>query len=116
MNTHWLVAATVAAISVASVATPASAQAQQLTRAQVRQQLIDAENNGLRFVTDTSYPSVSPLFQRQAEQMPQQQTETAIGSEPAASSDAGRPATLPSRPRSAACVGPESFCTLYFGS
>lgn len=114
MNTHWLVAATVAAISVASVATPASAQA--LTRAQVRQQLIDAENNGLRFVTDTSYPAMSPLFPRQAEQMPQHQAETAVGSDPAAASDAGRPAALPARPRSNACVGPESFCTPYFGS
>ncbi|WP_175676290.1 DUF4148 domain-containing protein [Burkholderia ambifaria] len=114
MNTHWLVAATVAAISVASVATPASTQ--ELTRAQVRQELIDAENNGLRFVTDTSYPAVSPLFQQQAEQMPQHQAESAIGSDPAAASDAGRPAALPSRPRPAACVGPESFCTPYFGS
>ncbi|WP_321848365.1 DUF4148 domain-containing protein [Burkholderia diffusa] len=114
MNTHWLVAATVAAMSVASVATPASAQA--LTRAQVRQQLIDAENNGLRFVTDTSYPDVSPLFRQQAEQMPRHQAETAVGSDPAATSDAGRPTILPSHPRSAACVGPESFCTPYFGS
>ncbi|MGR3908104.1 DUF4148 domain-containing protein [Burkholderia sp. SR8] len=114
MNTHWLVAATVAAISVASVATPASAQA--LTRAQVRQQLIDAENDGLRFVTDTSYPAVSPLFQRQAQQMPQQQAETAVGSAPAATSEAGRPTVLPPHPRAGACVGPESFCTLYFGS
>ncbi|KVC44162.1 hypothetical protein WL93_08560 [Burkholderia diffusa] len=114
MNTHWLVAAMVAAMSVASVATPASAQA--LTRAQVRQQLIDAENSGLRFVTDASYPEMSPLFQQQAEQMPRDQAETAVGSDPAATSGAGRPTELPSRPRSAACVGPESFCTLYFGS
>lgn len=114
MNTHWMVAATVAAISVASVATPASAQA--LTRAQVTQQLIDAENDGLRFVTDTSYPAVSPRFEQQAEQMPQQQAETAVGSAPAATSDAGRPTAVPSRPRAAACAGPESFCTLYFGS
>jgi len=116
MNTHWLVAATVAAMSVASVATSVSAQAQALTRAQVRQQLIDAENNGLRFVTDTSYPDVSPLFQQQAEQMSRHRAETAVGSDPAATSEAGRPATLPSRSRSSACVGPESFCTLYFGS
>lgn len=114
MNTHWLVAATVAAMSVASVATPASAQA--LTRAQVRQQLIDAETNGLRFVTDTSYPDASPLFQQQAGQMPRHQAETAVGGDPAGTSDAGRPAAQPTRPRSAACVGPESFCTPYFGS
>lgn len=114
MNTHWLVAAAVAAISLAGVATQASAQ--ELTRAQVRQELIDAENNGLRFVTDTSYPDVSPLFQRQAEQMPQQQAGTAVGSDPAASSEAGKPATLSPRQGPAACVGPASFCAIYFGS
>ncbi|WP_176040461.1 DUF4148 domain-containing protein [Burkholderia stabilis] len=114
MNTHWLVAATVAAMSLAGVATQASAQS--LTRAQVRQELIDAENNGLRFVTDTSYPDVSPLFERQVEQMPQHQASTAVGSDPAASSDAGKPAAMSPRQRPAACVGPASFCTIYFGS
>ncbi|WP_065501208.1 DUF4148 domain-containing protein [Burkholderia stabilis] len=114
MNTHWLVAATVVAMSVAGVATQASAQA--LTRAQVRQELIDAENNGLRFVTDTSYPDVSPLFQRQAEQMPQRQSSTAVGSDPAVSSEAGKPAAMSPRQRPAACVGPASFCSIYFGS
>ena len=105
MNTHWLVAAAVAAISLAGVATQASAQA--LTRAQVRQELIDAENNGLRFVTDTSYPDVA-LFQRQVEQMPTHQASTAVGSDPAASSEAGRPATMSPRQGSAACVGPRA--------
>jgi len=114
MNTHWLVAAAVAAISLAGIATQASAQ--ELTRAQVRQELIDAENNGLRFVTDTSYPEVSPLFQRQVEQMPEHQASTAVGSDPAASSEAGKPATTSPRRGSTACVGPASFCTIYFGS
>lgn len=116
MNGYWMKAATVAAMAFAGVATHASAQA--LTRAQVRQELIDAERHGLSFVTDTSYPDVSPLFRRQVERMPQQQAETALGSEPAATSDAGRPAVTPSRPGSgsAACVGPESFCQPYFGS
>ncbi|OXI82669.1 hypothetical protein CFB50_30730 [Burkholderia sp. AU33423] len=114
MNTHWLVAAAVAAISLAGIATQASAQ--ELTRAQVRQELIDAENNGLRFVTDTSYPDASPLFQRQVEQMPEHQASTAVGSDPAASSEAGKPATMSPRRGSTACVGPASFCAIYFGS
>ncbi|MDI9700523.1 DUF4148 domain-containing protein [Burkholderia cenocepacia] len=114
MNTHWLVAATVAAMSLAGVATQASAQA--LTREQVRQELIDAQNNGLRFVTDTSYPDVSPLFQQQAERMPQRQASTAVGGDPAVSSDAGKPAAMSPRRGAAACVGPASFCTIYFGS
>lgn len=114
MNTHWLVAAAVAAISLAGIATQASAQ--ELTRAQVRQELINAESNGLRFVTDTSYPDVSPLFQRQVEQMPAHQAGTAVGGDPTASSEAGKPATMSSRRGSAACVGPASFCAIYFGS
>lgn len=96
------------------MATQASAQA--LTRAQVRQELIDAENNGLRFVTDTSYPEVSPLFQQQADQMPQRQASTAVGSDPAMSSEAGKPAAMSPHQGSAACVGPASFCAIYFGS
>ncbi|HEF5872136.1 TPA: DUF4148 domain-containing protein [Burkholderia cenocepacia] len=114
MKTQWLVAATVAVVSLAGVATQASAQA--LTREQVRQELIDAENNGLRFVTDTSYPDVSPLFQQQAGRMPQRQASTAVGSDPAMSSEAGKPATMSPHPGTAACVGPASFCTIYFGS
>ncbi|KVT18493.1 hypothetical protein WT97_18725 [Burkholderia sp. MSMB1459WGS] len=114
MNKHWLLAATMVAMSVTGVATQASAQA--LTRAQVRQELIDAENGGLRFVTDTSYPDVSPLFQNQAERMPQRQASTAVGSDPAMSSEAGKPAAMSRRPGAAACVGPASFCTIYFGS
>jgi hypothetical protein len=35
-----------------------TASAQEKTRAEVRQELIQAENNGLRFVTDTSYPGL----------------------------------------------------------
>ena len=114
MNTHWLVAAAVAAISLAGIAPHASAQA--LTRAQVRQQLIDAENNGLRFVTDTSYPDVSPLFQQQAERMPERQASAAVGGDPATSSEAGKPAATSPRRGAAACVGPASFCAIYFGS
>ncbi|KVL19875.1 DUF4148 domain-containing protein [Burkholderia sp. MSMB1826] len=114
MNKHWLVAATVAAMSLAGVATQASAQA--LTREQVRQELIDAENNGLRFVTDTSYPDVSSLFRQQVDQLPQRQASTAVGGDPAMSSEAGKPAAMSPRQRAAACVGPASFCAIYFGS
>ncbi|WP_175718898.1 DUF4148 domain-containing protein [Burkholderia anthina] len=114
MNGYWMKAATVAAMALAGVATQASAQA--LTRAQVKQELIDAERHGLGLVTDTSYPDVSPLFRRQVERMPQHQAEAALGSEPAANSGAGRPAMTPPRAGSAACVGPESFCRPYFGS
>jgi hypothetical protein len=39
-----------------------SAFAQEETRAEVRQQLIQAEHNGLDLVTDESYPDISPIF------------------------------------------------------
>ena len=39
-----------------------NAFAQEKTRAEVRQELIQAENNGSRFVTDASYPDVSPVL------------------------------------------------------
>jgi hypothetical protein len=42
------------AVSFTALSTNATAQGK--TRAEVRQELIDAQNNGLNFVTDTSYP------------------------------------------------------------
>ncbi|MCW0014577.1 DUF4148 domain-containing protein, partial [Burkholderia pseudomallei] len=65
MNKHLLAGVAVVIFSVAGFSTSASAQGK--TRAEVRQELIDAQNHGLRFVTDTSYPEVSPLFRAQAE-------------------------------------------------
>ncbi|CAB3761075.1 DUF4148 domain-containing protein [Paraburkholderia solisilvae] len=37
--------------------------AQGKTRAEVYQELVQAQQNGLDFVTDASYPDVSPLYQ-----------------------------------------------------
>ena len=39
-----------------------SAFAQEKTRAEVEQELIQAEHNGLDLVTNESYPDVSPIF------------------------------------------------------
>lgn len=39
-----------------------SAFAEGKTRAEVYQELIEAQQNGLAFVTDASYPDVSPAF------------------------------------------------------
>jgi hypothetical protein len=36
--------------------------AQGKTRAEVYQELVQAKQNGLDFVTDTSYPEVNPIF------------------------------------------------------
>ena len=57
-----------AALSVVVLAASSSAFAQGKTRAEVYQELIEAQQNGLNYVTDTSYPDVNPIFAQQVEQ------------------------------------------------
>lgn len=98
----------------ASIGAVSTASAQGLTRAQVRQQLIEAQANGSQFVSDTSYPDVSPVFAQQvahAKAQKQQQEASGMGAPMQGTSDAGAP-----RAPSTTCVGPVSFCNLYSGS
>lgn len=60
-----------AALSVAVLAS-SSAFAEGKTRAQVYQELIEAQQNGLNFVTDSSYPDVNPIYAQQVAHMKQQ--------------------------------------------
>jgi hypothetical protein len=60
----------VVAISLAVLAS-SSAFAQGKTRAEVYQELIEAQQNGLNYVTDTSYPEVNPIFTEQVARMKQ---------------------------------------------
>jgi hypothetical protein len=99
----------------ASTSVFSNAFAQETTRAQVRQELIQAENNGSRFVTDTSYPEVNPIFAHQVAQLKQQSTSD-VGSSMSGSSASGQPASMNRKTSGAACVGPVDFCTPYFGS
>ncbi|WP_109476652.1 DUF4148 domain-containing protein [Paraburkholderia sp. C35] len=46
--------------------------AQGKTRAQVYQELIEAQQNGLNFVTDSSYPDVNPMFQNTVDYLKKQ--------------------------------------------
>ncbi|HTR08648.1 MAG TPA: DUF4148 domain-containing protein [Paraburkholderia sp.] len=85
-----------------------TASAQGLTRAQVRQELIDAQANGSQFVTDSSYPDVSPVFAQQVAHAKAKQQPDAMGAPMQGTSDAGAPHTT--------CVGPVSFCNIYSGS
>ena len=57
-----------AALSVVVLAASSSAFAQGKTRAEVYQELIEAQQNGLNYVTDASYPDVSPVFAQQVAQ------------------------------------------------
>ena len=60
-----------AVLSVAVLAS-SSAFAEGKTRAQVYQELIEAQQNGLDYVTDSSYPQVNPIFAQQVERLKQQ--------------------------------------------
>ncbi|MFM0206800.1 DUF4148 domain-containing protein [Paraburkholderia sediminicola] len=59
---------TFAALSLVVLAASSSAFAEGKTRAQVYQELIEAQQNGLNYVTDASYPDVSPVFAQQVAQ------------------------------------------------
>ena len=84
MNKRYVLSLSMILLASAGVASNASAQ--EKTRAEVRQELIQAENNGLRFVTDTSYPDVNPVFAQQAAQL-KLQSESGTGAGMSAAAD-----------------------------
>jgi len=106
----------VAAFVAASAVSVTSASAQEKTRAEVRQELIDAQNNGLNFVTDASYPDVSPVYQHQVEQM--KMLHSGNGPTPSITSETGKKQEAPANKAdsNSECVGPAGFCNPYFGS
>ncbi|MFM0741355.1 DUF4148 domain-containing protein [Paraburkholderia xenovorans] len=113
MKSRLAIALSLVLLASAGAMTNASAQGK--TRAEVRQELIQAENNGSRFVTDSSYPEINPIFAQQAAQA-KQQSDTGVGSGMSGSSAAGQRVPSPGSIDSSSCVGPMSFCSLYFGS
>ncbi|SIT39731.1 conserved exported hypothetical protein [Paraburkholderia ribeironis] len=58
----------IATLSVVVLVASSSAFAEGKTRAQVYQELIEAQQNGLDYITDTSYPDVNPIFAQQVKQ------------------------------------------------
>ena len=112
MKKHFAMALSMITVVSAGIATNACAQGK--TREEVRQELIQAESNGSRLVTDTSYPDVNPIYQQQADR-PKEAAGNDVGAEVGASSAAGsagksmRPAAPPP------CAGPLSFCSPYIG-
>jgi hypothetical protein len=106
------VALSVAMLASTGVFTNAYAQE---TRAQVRQELIQAEHDGSQYVTDASYPAVASIYENQIAKL--RQDTSAMGGVASGSGMSGmamHAATGKSKPDS--CVGPASFCTPYFGS
>jgi len=75
-----------AALSVVVLAASSNVFAQGKTRAEVYQELITAEQNGLNYVTDASYPDVSPVFAHQVEQHKEALAAEAAGSRVASQS------------------------------
>ena len=77
-----------AALSVVVLAASSSAFAQGKTRAEVYQELIQAQQNGLNYVTDASYPDVSPVFAQQVAQHKEALAKEAAATNHVASHDA----------------------------
>lgn len=107
MNVRRVLFASMAALACAVPLANASAAG--LTRAEVRQQLIAAEAGGSQFVTDASYPEVSPALARQV--APRHPGADGAGPAMSGTSASGAPRTSVS-----SCVGPTDFCVPYFGS
>jgi hypothetical protein len=62
--------------------------AQAKTRAQVYQELIDAKNNGLDYVTDNSYPEVATVNEAQVAWLKRQNAEKAASEQTKAQANA----------------------------
>ncbi|SIO48425.1 protein of unknown function [Burkholderia sp. GAS332] len=105
----------VSLILYAGVGIATSAPAQEKTREQVRQELIEAESNGLNSATDASPTDVAPISEEQAAGLKQQKDYGGTGAEMTGRSDAGHIKRKTSPSASLACVGPVSFCDIFFG-
>jgi len=92
----------------------AFAQAQGLTRAEVRQQLVEAQQDGSQLVSNASYPDVALIYTNQVTQA--KQGTSAYGGVAAGSSVSSSHFANVGSPSHEACVGPYSFCNIYAGS
>jgi hypothetical protein len=113
MNTKMLIGLSLIAFTSFGIVNGASAA--EKTRAQVRAELIEAQNNGSRFVTEASYPEVSPIYAQQVAQM-QQRNDNGVGAGMTGTSQSGHRVTGTTAADLANCVGPAGFCMTYFGS
>ncbi|WP_172846699.1 BPSS1996 family virulence factor [Burkholderia pseudomallei] len=90
------------------------------TRAQVYQELVEAKANGLDYVTDASYPEISPLYAplyapRFANKAKPQQPAHAVA-DTRSDAKAGSSGNLSEAAQDEHCVGPRTFCNPYAGS
>ena len=97
----------------AAVLVSSSAFAQGLTRAEVQQQLVTAEQDGSRLVSNASYPDVARIY---SNQVAQQVGANAYGGVAAGTSASSSRIANVGGSSHETCVGPVSFCNLYAGS
>ena len=108
---------TIAIAALASIGLATDAIAQGKTRAEVRQELVEAQHNGLQRVTDASYPDVARIYQQPTSATPTVRATDGFGPDTAGSHAAGsRTATTASNAAKVSCSGPNSFCSIYAGS
>ncbi|MEM5436950.1 DUF4148 domain-containing protein [Paraburkholderia diazotrophica] len=108
---------TVSIAALVSTAFASTAFAQDKTRAEVRQELIQAEQNGSPFVTDASYPDVAPIYQQQVAHQKAAQDAEGVGEGMSGTHSAGSRMPMTGAGKGMnSCVGPVSYCSVYFGS
>lgn len=108
MGASRVIALSFFSIACAGFACVASAEG--ISRAEVSQQLIQVGNDSSQLITDTTFPDVRQVFAQKVAH--QKQREASIGGVTSSSSAAG----VAYHDAPSACVGPASFCSLYFGS
>ncbi|SIT50423.1 conserved exported hypothetical protein [Paraburkholderia piptadeniae] len=110
-----LLSVSIAALVSTGIASTAFAQ--EKTRAEVRQELIQAEQNGSQFVTDASYPEVAPIYQQQVAHQKAAQDAEGVGANMSGTHSAGSRVPMTGTGTGMnSCVGPVSYCSVYFGS
>ncbi|AMM14826.1 hypothetical protein AX768_12720 [Burkholderia sp. PAMC 28687] len=98
----------------AAVLVSSSAFAQGLTRAEVQQQLVTAEQDGSRLVSNASYPDVARIYSNEVAQ--KNDGANAYGGVAAGTSASSSRIANVGGLSHETCVGPVSFCNLYAGS
>jgi hypothetical protein len=107
---------TIPVVALALTTTFSNALAQVTTREDVRRELIRAEDEGSRFVTDASYPDISPIYEKQVAQMQARHARDSEGTGISGSSVSGSHVEKSgAESHSGPCVGPVSYCNPYFG-
>jgi Domain of unknown function (DUF4148) len=91
------------------------ASAQEKTRAQVQQELIEAENNGMDFVSNASYPDVATIYRDHVAQR-KSAADSGTGAAADGTSAEGRVDVAAPHADHSSCAGPTSFCSIYFGA